>query len=104
MRLEDDEHALTALAQRVERGRDFGRMMPVIVEDLDAVRVAAALKPTRDSPKAGERALSVRALDACELEDCERHPRVSPIVVPGHGELTRVRFELVSANHMRHIR
>src|SRR5207253_2741474 len=84
-----------------KRCRDLRRIVTVIVEDPHAAGLAARLEPPPDAAELGEHPLSLRALDAGQLERSERHGRVSPVVLSGDGELERHRLELRSAHDRR---
>src|SRR5262249_52510759 len=87
MRLEQHSQATVAepLARGVDRGRDLGRMMAVVVDDRHTARLLDLEAPAR-AGEAREDRCGLVAPDACELERGERGSRVAAVVLARQRE------------------
>ena len=103
MGLEEDEQA-AAVLERVERRCDLGRMMGVVVVDLDVSGPATMLEPSGSAAKIGEHACSFVAIDAGELERREGGGRVPPVVPARNREWSLVGRELIAPHDRRNVR
>ena len=105
MRLEEDEQAaVPAVPQRVQCRGDLGRMMGIVVVDVDASCIAAVLEPPRCAAELCEYACGFLTAHSCELECRERGRCVAPVVLTGNRQRPVVRGELLSAHDRRDVR
>jgi hypothetical protein len=81
-----------ALAHRLERRGDLGRVMAVVVDDLDAAArrldLAEALQPPADALEAGERGLDVGIRDSSSVPTAIAASAFSTLCVPGRFRVT----------------
>src|SRR6185437_4591793 len=81
MRLDDrDDATLGAAARRPEHGRDFGRVVAVVVVNRDAVPFARQLEAPFDAGKSGHRRFDLRVFYPGFRRDCNRGERIERIM------------------------
>ena len=102
MWLEKNEES-PAVARRLQRRVDLGRVVRVVVVDLDAARLAATLEAPPCAREFPEHRLGFRARHARALERGQRGRCVAAVVLAGDGERAFVRREVVAAHDCRHV-
>ena len=86
VRLEEDEHA-AAVANRVDRGRDLGGMVRVVVEHRHAADLPVRLEAAAGAGELRQMGTRFFGRDAGQLERRERGGGIAPVVLARHGEL-----------------
>ena len=86
VRLEEDEDA-AAVANGVDRGRDLGRVVRVVVEHRHAAGLPVRLEAPARAGELGEVRARFLGRDAGQLERRERRGGVAPVVLARHREL-----------------
>ena len=89
MRLEeyDDPPLAGQGTQGRDRGRDLGRMVRIVVDEVNAARLAVLLEAAAGAAKPGQRLRRRTPLETRQLERRQRAGGVQAVVLAGDGQL-----------------
>ena len=102
MWLEENDQT-TIVSERCKRRLDLGRVMRVIVVDLDPTFLAATFEPPCRATELCEHRLDLFASETGQFECSKRRGRIAAVVLTRDPERTVVRRKLLAADALRHL-